>query len=157
MDQAVTVRASLGEFHLRDGTRLLRCVAGGSGLAPLLALLEGAAANTARQRPVSLLMGARTLRDLYCYYRDEIAALAARWQAPFDFIPVLSEEADGSGWRGQRGWVTEAITAARCAAQGYLFGPPPMVDAGIAVMTAQGIAREAILFDKFSDQSLTQP
>lgn len=156
LDQAVTVRASLGEFHLREGQGPLLCVAGGSGLAPLLALLEGAAATTAVQRPVSLLMGARAQRDLY--YRDEIAALAARWQAPFDFIPVLSEEADGSDWRGQRGWVTAAITAARCAgAQGYLCGPPPMIEAAMAVMTAQGIARDAIFFDKFSDQSLTQP
>lgn len=156
LDQDVEIHASLGEFHLREGQGALLCVAGGSGLAPLLALLEGAATTDAVQRPVYLLMGARAQRDLYC--RDEIAALAARWQAPFEFIPVLSEEAADSGWDGQRGWVTEAITPARCAgAQGYLCGPPPMIDAAIAVMTAQGIARDDIFFDKFSDQSLTQP
>lgn len=155
LGRTVAIRASLGEFHLRDGAGPLLCVAGGSGLAPLLALLEGAALTAAVQRPVYLLMGARTQRDLY--YRDELAALAARWQAPFDFLPVLSEEAADSDWRGQRGWVTEAITAARCAgAQGYLCGPPPMIDAAMAVMTAQGIARDAIFFDKFSDQSLLQ-
>lgn len=152
LGQRLEINASLGDFHLREGDGALLCVAGGSGLAPLIALLEGAAASGATQRPVHLLMGARTQRDLY--YQSEITALQARWQAPFDYVPVLSEEAADSDWPGQRGWVTEAITPARCAgAQGYLCGPPPMIDAAIAVMTAQGIAPEQIFFDKFSDQS----
>lgn len=150
--QRIEINASLGDFHLREGDGALLCVAGGSGLASLIALLEGAAESGATQRPVHLLMGARTQRDLY--YGDEIAALQARWQAPFDYVPVLSEEAADSDWPGARGWVTEAITPVRCiGAQGYLCGPPPMIDAAIAVMTAQGIAPEQIFFDKFSDQS----
>lgn len=152
-DQRVDLHAALGDFHLREGTGRLLCVAGGSGLAPLLALLEGAAQGEAARRPVSLLMGARTQRDLYA--QEAIAALAARWQAPFEFVPVLSEEPADSDWQGQRGWVTEAVTAARCAgAQGYLCGPPPMIDAAVAVMTGHGLARDHIYFDKFSDQSV---
>lgn len=152
LGQQLDIHASLGDFHLRDGAGALLCVAGGSGLAPLLALLEGAAATGATQRPVVLLMGARAQRDLYC--RDEIAALQARWQAPFEFIPVLSEEPADSDWTGRRGWVTDAIPAAFAAGtQGYLCGPPPMIDAAIAVMTDRGLARDAIYFDKFSDQS----
>lgn len=152
-DQRVEINASLGEFHLREGTGPLVCVAGGSGLAPLMALLEGAAATAAMHRPVYLLMGARAQRDLY--YLREIAALAARWQARFEFIPVLSEEPADSDWTGRRGWVTEALTPALCTgAQGYLCGPPPMIDAAIDVMTAAGLPREHIYFDKFSDQSV---
>lgn len=152
-DQRVEINASLGEFHLREGKGALVCVAGGSGLAPLIALLEGAADGEGGRRPVYLLMGARSQRDLY--YRDEIAALAARWQAPFEFIPVLSEEPADSDWSGRRGWVTEALTPTICAgAQGYLCGPPPMIDAAIDVMTAAGLPREHIYFDKFSDQSV---
>lgn len=148
----VTLRAALGDFHLREGDGPLLCVAGGSGLAPLIALLEGAAPTAAARRPVHLLMGARTQRDLY--YGDAIAALAARWQAPFNYVPVLSEEPAGSDWSGARGWVTEALTPVRCAgAQGYLCGPPPMIDAAVAVMTAAGIAPAQIFFDKFADQS----
>lgn len=148
----VALRAALGDFHLREGSGPLLCVAGGSGLAPLVALLEGAALTEAARRPVHLLMGARTQRDLY--YEAQLATLAALWQAPFRYLPVLSEEAAGSDWSGARGWVTDAITADLCAgAQGYLCGPPPMIDAATAVMTAHGIAPERIFFDKFSDQS----
>lgn len=153
LNQRVKINASLGEFHLRPGTGALVCVAGGSGLAPLIALLEGAAGTDAAKRPVYLLMGARTQRDLY--YRAQIEALAARWQAPFAYLPVLSEEPADSDWTGPRGWVTEAITAdmAGAGAQGYLCGPPPMIDACIGVMTAHGMAAENIFFDKFADQS----
>lgn len=151
--QRLELNGSLGDFHLREGDAPLLCVAGGSGLAPLIALLEGAVASGATRRPVTLLMGARTQRDLY--YEAEIAALQRLWQAPFDYLPVLSEEPADSGWNGARGWVTEAITAARCAnAQGYLCGPPPMIEAAIEVMTGHGIARDHIHFDKFSDQSV---
>jgi NAD(P)H-flavin reductase len=119
-----------------------------------VALLEGAALTEAARRPVHLLMGARTQQDLY--YEPQLAALAALWQAPFHYVPVLSEEPAGSDWAGARGWVTDAITPAACAgAQGYLCGPPPMIDAAIAVMTGHGIAPDRIFFDKFSDQSAT--
>lgn len=153
LNQPVKLNASLGEFHLREGDGPMVCVAGGSGLAPIIALLEGAASTAAAKRPVYLLMGARTQRDLY--YLDEISALQQRWQAPFAFIPVLSEEPADSAWAGARGWVTEAITPAiaTAAAQGYLCGPPPMIDACVGVMASHGMAPEAIFFDKFADQS----
>lgn len=152
-EQRLEIHASLGDFHLREGDGTLLCMAGGSGLAPLVALLEGAADSTAAQRPVFVFMGARTQRDLY--YQDELAVLKARWQAPFEFIPVLSEEPADSDWRGRHGWVTDAIPAGiRPGTQGYLCGPPPMIDAAIAVMTANGLPREQIFFDRFSDQSV---
>lgn len=157
LNRRVKLNASLGEFHLRPGSGALVCVAGGSGLAPLIALLEGAATTDAVKRPVFLLMGARTQRDLY--YVPEINALKQRWQAPFEFIPVLSEEPAGSDWRGLRGWVTEALTPAitRAGAQGYLCGPPPMIDACIGIMASQGMEPDAIYFDKFADQSADTP
>lgn len=152
LHQPVRLHAALGEFYLREGSSDLLCVAGGSGLAPLLALLEGALGTEAARRPVFLLMGARTRRDLYAL--ETIAALQRQWQGPFEFIPVLSEEPADSDWTGLRGWVTDAITAVNTRhATGYLCGPPPMIDAAITQMTTLGMAREQIHFDKFSDQA----
>jgi len=154
LNQTVEIKASLGEFHLRPGQQALVCVAGGSGLAPLIALLEAAIGTDAAQRDVYLLMGARSQRDLY--YSEQIEAISKQWRGRFDYVPVLSEEPADSDWQGQRGWVTDAITPERTRnAQGYLCGPPPMIDAAIARMTSQGMAREQIFFDKFSDQSST--
>ncbi|HET8704872.1 MAG TPA: 2Fe-2S iron-sulfur cluster binding domain-containing protein [Pseudomonadales bacterium] len=152
LNQKVEVKAALGEFHLRPGKESLICVAGGSGLAPLIALLESAIGSDAVNRNVFLLMGARTQRDLY--YVEQIEALKKQWRGRFEFIPVLSEEPADSNWTGMRGWVTDAITPQISKdAQGYLCGPPPMIDAAIAKMTEQGINRSQIYFDKFSDQS----
>ena len=152
LQQRIAVEASLGDFHLRPGDSALVCMAGGSGLSPLISRLEGACDTEAADRPVYLLMGARTQRDLY--YTHEIRALQQRWRAPFAFIPVLSEEPADSDWRGQRGWVTEALTPDMTRnAQGYLCGPPPMIDVAIERMTTLGMDRDAVFFDKFSDQT----
>jgi p-cymene monooxygenase electron transfer component len=150
--QRVELTGSMGDFFLRPGTQDLLCVAGGSGLAPLIALLEGALGTADARRNVHLLMGARSQRDLY--YLEEIEALRRQWKGDFHFVPVLSEEPAGSDWRGLRGWVTDAVTQERCAnAQGYLCGPPPMIDACMGRMTGFGMPAAAIHFDKFSDQS----
>lgn len=152
LNQTVKLHASLGSFHLRESSRPLVCIAGGSGLAPLIALLEGALGTQACQRDVCLLMGARRQHDLY--YHDEIARIKARWQGKFSFLPVLSDAADDSNWQGCRGMVTDHLTEEMTkGAEGYLCGPPPMIDAAIARMTSQGVPVEQIHFDKFSDQS----
>lgn len=56
LKQRVGIHASLGDFHLRGSSSAMICVAGGSGLAPLMALLEGSVQIGASNRPVSLLM-----------------------------------------------------------------------------------------------------
>lgn len=156
LGRSVRLNAALGDFHLRESDRDLLCVAGGSGLAPLIALLEDAVTGTAARRNVYLLMGARRPRDLYCL--ETIRELGQRWQGRFEFVPVLSEEPADGNWQGQRGWVTEAITPAMvAAADAYLCGPPPMIDAAIARMTAFGMSPEHIHFDKFSDQTAGLP
>lgn len=152
LQQPVKLNASLGNFYLRDSTRPLLCMAGGSGLAPLIALLEGAMSSGSSERDVCLMMGARRQRDLY--YLEEIVRLQSQWQGKFTFIPVLSDEPADSGWPGRRGLVTDYLDASLTTdAEGYLCGPPPMIDAAIARMTALGVASNHIYFDKFLDQS----
>ncbi len=50
--------------------------------------------------------------------------------------------------------MTEALTPDMTRnAQGYLCGPPPMIDVAIERLTALGMDRDAVFFDKFSDQT----
>jgi p-cymene methyl-monooxygenase electron transfer component len=152
-DLAFEIEAPHGSFWLRDGSGPILLVGGGSGLAPLISLLEDAA-NRGVKRNAILLFGGRTPRDLYC--RDEIAAVAARWQGRFEYWPVLSEES-AEGLRA--GMVTAEIPAALAALggtaglQAYLCGPPAMIDAGIAVLAEGGLALPDIHYDKFTDAS----
>lgn len=148
--ERVTVNGPRGDFWLRPDTAPLLLIAGGSGLAPILSLLEDAR-ERAVSRPVTLLFGARSQDDLYAL--DNIRALAAEWPARFDFIPVLSDEPEGSGWAGERGYVTTRLnerTTPDCHA--YLCGPPAMIDAAAVLLQEQGVAREHIHADRFTTQ-----
>lgn len=146
--QTVTVEGPMGDFWLRPGQGPLLLVAGGSGLAPILSLLEDAQAQGVK-RPVTLLFGARQQADLYA--QDAIAALARDWPGGLHFVPVLSSEPEGSGWAGARGMVADAVAEHLPAgAHAYLCGPPPMVDAVSAVLQQHGVARADIHADRFT-------
>jgi NAD(P)H-flavin reductase/ferredoxin len=143
------LEAPLGTFHLRGGDAPMVCIAGGSGLAPLVSILEHARANRIK-RDCTLLFGARTQVDLY--QLDAIQNIASNWQGNFRFIPVLSHEPVESDWRGARGLVTDHIEASFCeGAQGYLCGPPLMIDAAIASLARHGITVDQVFYDKFTD------
>ncbi len=140
-----------GNFYLRNinSSAPMICIAGGSGLAPLLSLLEDAR-NQRVRRPCLMLFGARTQADLY--KTEVIRSLAENWPAPFKFVPVLSDEPAGSDWAGARGLVTDLIDfSIEPGSEGYLCGPPPMIDAAIAKLVEHGINIEDVFYDKFVD------
>jgi len=152
--QMLEVTGPGGDFWLRDAQAPLVFVAGGSGLAPVLSVLE-AAANAGVARDAVFLFGARTQGDLYKL--DLIEAIASRWAATFRFVPVLSHEPPDSGWTGARGFVTEYLAAPHVPdmadRHAYLCGPPPMIDAALAVLAAAGVADGHVHYDKFLDAS----
>ena len=148
----VELSGPLGNFWLRGGTAPLVCIAGGSGLAPIISMMQEAAESQVK-RDVTLVFGARAQRDLYAL--DEIKSLASSWLGQFNFIPLLSEEPEESDWRGQRGFVTQALNKSQIADLGerhaYLCGPPPMIDAAILVLNQAGVPHKHIHYDKFLD------
>lgn len=148
LGQGAVVQGPVGEFYLRPAVAPLLLVAGGSGLAPILALLEEALV-AGGQRPVTLLFGAREERDLYAL--DAINALAAQWRESFRFVPVLSEAASDVSWQGARGLVTELIsTLLEDGAHAYLCGPPAMIDSAVSMLRSCGVAPEHIHADRFT-------
>jgi len=138
-----------GTFFLReDSTRPVILVAGGTGFAPIKAIVEHAS-NAGSMRPMHLYWGVRAQRDLY------LGDLAAGWQrelADFRFTPVLSGPAVEPGWTGRSGWVHEAVVADHDDLSGYdvyMSGPPPMVDAGKAAFADRGLPAEQLFSDSF--------
>ncbi len=149
----VTLSGPHGTFYLRDSEAPVLCVAGGSGMAPIKALLEQVSLE-GFARPVTYLFGARTQKDLYCL--EEMDALSTQSKGNFRFIPVLSEESQGSDWDGARGFVTthienQGLDLPSC--QAYLCGPPPMIDSAIETLNRAGLMQNEIFFDKFLDAS----
>jgi len=124
----VNLKASFGDFHLRQNTAPMICIVRGSGLAPLISILEQALSEPLqKQRNVILLMGARTQQDLY--YQDEIEAIKTQWRGVFTYKAVLSNEDPESDWTGCRGVLTDYLdnyltTSAIKNGEGYLCAPP---------------------------------
>lgn len=153
--RAVQVDGPSGDFWLRPAEAPLLLVAGGSGLAPILAMLhEAAAAGVVRD--ATLLFGARTAADLYAL--DEIEAIAGRWRGAFRFVPVLSAAADDTTWAGARGLVTDSIPDLLAeGAHAYLCGPPAMIDGALALLRERGVPRAQVHFDRFTTQHDAAP
>lgn len=152
----VAVDGPHGVFWLRQSDAPILCIAGGSGMAPIKAILEQAAQERS-PRQVRYLFGARTQADLYG--SEQMEGLGKNWAGDFSFTPILSEEPDGSGWGGARGLVTDGIGELEnfplSACHAYLCGPPAMIDAALPVLRDAGVHAKDIHFDKFTDRSHT--
>lgn len=149
--RSVRVHGPSGDFWLRPSGAPLLLVAGGSGLAPILAILEEAlSAGVARS--ATLLFGAREARDLYAL--EEIASIARKWRGAFRFVPVLSAAGDDATWTGERGLVTEKIPRLlEPGSHALLCGPPAMIDGAVVALRQHGVRREHIHFDRFTTQA----
>ncbi len=153
--KTLKIHGPSGNFWLRESRAPLLAIAGGSGLAPLVSMLQDAAARNVG-RPCLVLFGARTQADLYA--REEFAALGQQWNGAFKFVPVLSDEPTNTDWTGDRGFVTARIAAyakdyAGADAEAYLCGPPPMIDAALPLLRELGLHDDNLHFDKFLDGS----
>jgi 3-phenylpropionate/trans-cinnamate dioxygenase ferredoxin reductase subunit len=97
----VAVDGPLGDFWLRPADAPLLFIAGGSGLAPVLAVMRDAL-DAGVRRPATLLFGAREQRDLYAL--DEISAIGktgARRSSMCRCCPPPPRRR----WQGRRGMV----------------------------------------------------
>jgi xylene monooxygenase electron transfer component len=149
----VSVTGPFGGFWLRDSPNHILCIAAGSGMAPIKALLEQMVSQGMNQK-VTYLFGARTEKDLYCL--DELEKMKVLANGRFNFIPVLSQEPDDSNWTGLRGRCVDKIMDTHnfsSATNAYLCGPPAMIDSAIEILNKNGLPNENIYYDKFLDAS----
>jgi len=150
-----TVRVSgpLGTAYLRtrhDGPML--CVAGGTGLAPVLSIVRGALDGGMRN-DIHLYFGVRSPRDVYG--AEWLAGLAAAHRNLHVHI-VAAIGGDGSEGHGNTplrgGLVTDAVAQDWVSLAGwraYLCGAPPMVEAAAKLARQRGVAAEHVYADAF--------
>ena len=142
----VRVEGPFGVAHLREAHRgPIIAVAGGSGMAPIKAIVERALQKNLPQH-IYCYFGVRSERDLYLH--DHFTALTAKHKN-LHFIPVLS---DGHGMTHRCGLVHEAVAADFDEVDGckaYLAGPPVMVEAATQLFEHRGMRRIDIHADAF--------
>jgi propane monooxygenase reductase component len=139
----IEVTGPYGVFTLRPSSpRRLLFIGGGAGMAPILSLLRHMQ-EIESPREAAYYYGARTESDLF--HVEEIGAL------PCGFVPALSE--DSNGWKGESGLITDVVDRLEgdvAEVDAYVCGPPPMVEAAIALLEAKGVPEAHIYYDKFT-------
>jgi NAD(P)H-flavin reductase/hemoglobin-like flavoprotein len=133
----VLLGAAAGGMTLADSDADLLCVAGGTGLAPIKAIIERAIAAAAagmRPRKITLFVGARQHFDLYDL--PDLQLLEAAYPG-LRVIPVLSDE---PGFSGAKGLLPDVVHAHGNGmfenAEAYISGPAPMVSQAAALLAA---------------------
>jgi propane monooxygenase reductase subunit len=147
----LTCKGPFGMFTLRDSSpRRLVFIAGGAGMAPVLSLLRSMA-EKGTERAATFYYGARTEDDLFAL--EEMERLSDVLP-DFKFIPALSEDEEGGTWEGEAGLITDVVDRLEdddlADVDAYLCGPPPMVDAAIALLERRGVPEAHIYFDRFT-------
>ena len=144
--QALEMTGPLGSFYLRAVTRPLLLLAGGTGLAPFLSMLEVLARQGTGQ-PVHLIYGVTRDQDLVLV--DRLVDYSGRI-AGFTFSTCV---ADAATAHERQGYVTQHMPAAVLHGGDvdvYLCGPPPMVDAVQQHFRSAGITPANFHYEKFT-------
>lgn len=139
----------LGSFFLREESpKPIILVAGGTGFAPIKAIVEHAL-HAGSARPMHLYWGARHRDGLYL---PELPVQWAATHAQIRYVPVLSDEAEAT-WEGRAGLVHRAVLEDHpdlSAFQVYACGAPAMIDAARADFAAAGLPAEEFFADSFT-------
>jgi ferredoxin-NADP reductase len=145
----VDVEGPLGSFTLPadPAERNFVFVAGGTGIAPLRAMLRHAIISRLPARHIGLLYSARTPDDFA--FVDEFHALAS--SGAIEFRQTITREAS-QDWSGARGRIDRAALAALVHDRDtlcFVCGPAAMVDEMPKLLGELGIARERIRIEEW--------
>ncbi len=139
-----------GSFFLREeSAKPMILLAGGTGFAPIKALVEHAL-HSRIARPMELYWGARNRAGLYL---PELPVAWAREHAALRYVPVLSDATPEDGWDGRQGLVHRSVLedhADLSAYQVYACGAPAMIDAARAEFIAHGLPADEFFADAFT-------
>ncbi|MCC4114986.1 2Fe-2S iron-sulfur cluster-binding protein [Aromatoleum toluclasticum] len=147
---AITLDGPYGNAFLREeGAREIVCIAGGSGLAPMLSIAR-AATDRPEGPPVHFFDGVRTPADLCAAPLLGGPAASGRLR----YTPVVSGGETGKTWSGARGFVHEAVERDLPGPldryEFYFAGPPPMIEAlQTLLMQRHRIPYQQLHFDRF--------
>lgn len=141
----VELRGPFGEAYWEAGARApqVLLLAGGTGMAPMLSVLDAALQDGVDPQAVHVYHGVRTEQDLYA--REPLQQRAR--DLGLRFVPVYAE-----GGPGRTGMLHDALKEDFADLRGSLIhvaGPPPMVEAVRALATRLGTPQQRIKADAF--------
>lgn len=140
-----------GEFVFNpDPEAHMLLVGGGAGMAPLKGLVDHIM-ETTPTRPMHLFFGCRSIEDVF--YLDRFKEMSEKnpsFQVTYALSDVPPEKE--KDWNGPKGFIhlqVDSLYSPPERHQVFLCGPPPMIDATIAVLQKKGLREDEIFYDKF--------
>ncbi|WP_241622894.1 benzoate 1,2-dioxygenase electron transfer component BenC [Rosenbergiella australiborealis] len=148
----MTITGPQGSFYLREVTRPLLLLAGGTGLAPMLSILYSLQ-QRASSMPIHLLYGVS--KDCDRVKSDVLTELTQ--QLPnFTFQLCVSDPTTSEPLTGH---ITDHLRPEHLHGGDvdiYLCGPPTMVESVIATLKEQQIAPTNFYYEKFTPQTTAE-
>jgi NAD(P)H-flavin reductase len=131
----------------RGSGRDLLMVAGGTGSAPIRALLEDLAGGRGQPR-TQVFVGGRSWDDLYDFTALRRLSYVNAW---LDVIPVVEHDDTGAGG-AERGTLAEVVTryGAWVDHDVVVCGSPAMIRATVSRMLVAGTPLDRITYDPFA-------
>jgi len=145
------VRGPIGGYFVWDAAAAdpLLLIAGGSGIAPLMAMMRQRA-RVASRAPCTLLYSSRTPDDVI--YASELAQLAGR----DDGLRVLHTftRIQPAGWTGfarriDAAMIGEVLLTTGRMAQAFVCGPTPLVETAAESLVGLGLAPGQVKTERF--------
>jgi NAD(P)H-flavin reductase len=137
----------MGRMHVDPASeRDLLMVSGGTGIAPIKALLEDIAARPEQPR-TQVFVGGRTWDDLYDFTSLRKFSYSNTW---LDVVPVVEDDQGTSG--AERGTLADVVTryGAWSDHDVLVCGSPAMIRATVSRMLVAGTPLDRIKYDPFT-------
>jgi len=143
--QLMSVEGPKGTFFVRNSEQPIIFIAGGTGIAPVKAMLDELVANES-QREIYIYWGMNTPSG---FYLDELKSLSEKY-VNIRYTPVLSSE---EAWDGRKGFVHQAVVddfESLNEFQVYACGSPLMINAAKEAFVAKKLPVEQFFSDAFT-------
>lgn len=145
VNQLMRIEGPKGTFFIREAENPIIFLAGGTGFAPVKAMVED-------------LLISQSTRDIYIYWgmphsTSFYTDIAKSWEIAFDhvhYVPVISSEE--MNWQGRRGFVHQAIVddfSDLSAYHVYACGSSAMINAAKPALITKGLHEACFYSDAF--------
>lgn len=138
----IAVDGAYGVLYLREEKVPQIMIAGGTGLAPMLSMIDTLRLNNFRKKPIILAFGCSQQKDLFAL--DELE-MRSDWMRNLDVRTCVDHPDEG--WDGYNCYPHLSITEDDITDENslaYLCGPPPMVEASKQRLIELGLKPENI-------------
>ncbi len=144
----IMIQGPMGAFVLHSGRALQIFIAGGTGLAPILSMLDEIRYRPGPRPPMLLVFGCASEQQFF--YRDELEL--RQWWMPELRVSLCADRVDNPDSGLLQGTPIAVLEQERITdpeSIAYLCGPPAMIEAARRRLHEMGIAPDHIYAEQF--------